>query len=136
MTNLRILMLALSVCSFGGCTIEKIADGGPALTRSVKVPAREVAIYTSASDVPARYTVIEDVWVKDDHETLPKELERDLREIAGARGANAVILASTNRKLNGTRVDWHVRLDNPFNYYAGTAVWIGERSPPVTVLRQ
>ena len=136
MTTLRILILALPVFSFGGCTIGKTADGGPALTRSVKVPARKVAIYTSASDVPGRYTVIEDVWVKDDRETLPKVLERDLREIAGARGANAVILASTNRKLNGTRVDWYVRLDNPFDYYAGTAVWVGECPPPVTVVRQ
>ncbi len=136
MISLRMYVLVLSVCSIGGCAIEKITDGGPAMTRSIKVPARDVAVYANATDVPGRYTVVEDVWVKDDGNSLPKVLERDLREIAGAAGANAVILASTNRKLNGTRVDTRFQLDNPFDYFAGTAVWVGDGAPPVKVIRQ
>ncbi len=136
MSSLRVLVLALLTLSTGGCAIEKIADGGPAMTRTIKVPARDVAVYASASDVPGRYTVVEEVWLKDDGNALPKALERDLREIAGARGANAVILASTNRTFNGTRIDTQVGLDNPFDYFAGTAIWVGDGAPPVKVIRQ
>ncbi len=134
--NVRIFVLAFLACSTSGCAIEKIADGGPSMTRSVKVPTRDVAVYANALDVPGRYTVVEEIWVSDDGRSLPTVLERDLRAIAGARGANAVILASTNRKLNGTRIDTQVQLDNPFDYFAGTAVWVGEGVPTMKVVRQ
>lgn len=136
MDCLRILVLALSALLIGGCTIEKIADGGPAITRSIKVPARDVAVYANASEVPGRYIVVEEVWVKDDGDSLPKVLEGYLREIAGSKGANALILAPTNRKLNGTRVDLRVQFDNPFDYFAGTAIWVGEGVPPVRIIRK
>lgn len=135
MLGLRICVFALSTLSMGGCVIEKIADGGPAMTGSIKVPARGVAVYANASDVPGRYTVVEEVWVKDDGESLPKVLERDLQEMAGARGANALILAPTNRELKGTRVDTGFRFDNPSDYFAGTAIWVGEGGPPVKIIR-
>ena len=135
MNKQRLFIVTCSICLLTGCAVETIADSEPKVTRVAKVPARNVVTYRSASEIPGQYTVIEDVWVKDDGDTLPRVLERDLREAAGARGANALILASTNRQLNGLRIDLRVRLDNPFDYYAGTAVWVGAKPAPVSILR-
>ncbi|GAA4034018.1 hypothetical protein GCM10022281_12610 [Sphingomonas rosea] len=129
-------LLACGLFALAGCSVQHIADGEPALSRAVRVPGDRVATFASASDVPAAYQVVEDVWVKDDGETPPAVLERQLRAVAGARGANALILAATNRTPNGTRVDLKPRLDNPFDYYAGTAIWIGDTPRPVHVIRR
>lgn len=135
MTLLRIATVALAAGVLGGCSVQKIADGGPALTRTIKVPADEVVTYNSASDIVGRYEIVEDVWLKDDGSSSPEILERNLREVAGARGANGLILAATNRKANGVRIDTKVRLDNPFDYFAGTAVWVGDTPRRVKLIR-
>lgn len=136
MIYFRSIFAACALITLNGCAVQKIAEGGPALTKVTKVPGGKVVTFRTASQVPAPYRVIEEVWVRDDGDTLPKVLERNLREVAGARGANGLILASTNRELNGTRVDLKVRLDDPFKYFAGTAVWIGKSPQPITVIRQ
>lgn len=50
--------------------------------------------------------------------------------MAGARGANAIIMDPLNRRLNGTRVVVGLSLDKPFKYYKATAIWIGDGSRP------
>lgn len=131
--SLSLLAAALTI---GGCTIQRIDDGGPFATRPVTVPAKDVAVYQRLEDVPGPYTVVEEVFVKDDGEALIRELESTLRVKAGARGANAIILAQTNRRPNGVRTNFEVGLDNPFDYYSATAIWVGEGRPPVKVIAQ
>lgn len=61
-------------------------------------------------------------------------MEKELRVQAGTHGANAVVMGKYNRRNNGTRIISDVRLDNPFDYFQGTAVWIGEGERPVKIL--
>lgn len=128
-------MKALLIVSLGvvasGCTVERIGPPGVALTRVVAVPAGDVLVFQAAGDLPSRHVVVEEVWIKDDGEMSPREMESRLRVQAGARGANAIVLHSTNRRDNGFRVDLKLRFDNPFDYYSATAVWIGEGEPQV-----
>jgi len=89
-----------------------------------------VKVFQSAADVKDHFSVVDTVFVKDDRQTLPRVLERQLRVMAGARGANAIITDPLNRRLNGTRVDLRPTLDNPFDYFSATAIWIGDGEPP------
>lgn len=112
------------------CTIERIGPPGVTLTRPIRVPARDVQVFRAVADVKGHFSVVDRVWVKDDGDTLPSLLERQLRQLAGARGANAIITDPLNRQLNGTRMDWRPTLDDPFEYFSATAIWIGEGERP------
>ena len=74
--------------------------------------------------------MVDTIFVKDDGQTLPRVLERQLRVMAGARGANAIITNPLNRRLNGVWVDLQPTLDNSFDYFSATAIWIGDGEPP------
>ena len=87
-------------------------------------------VFKTLAEVKGRFTVIDSIFVKDDGKTTPELLERDLRVIAGARGANAIITDPLNRTPDGLRVDLRPTLDDPFKYYSATAIWIGDGERP------
>ena len=116
--------------ALSGCAIEKVGPPGVTLTRPIRVKGRDVQVYRSAAEIPGRFSVVEPIWIKDDGETPPDVLERQLRQMAGARGANAIITDASNRRPNGTRVDLRPTLDNPFDYFSATAIWLGEGEQP------
>ena len=85
-----------------GCAIEKISPPGVVKSRAVAVHPRDVRLFTALADVPVRHSVVEDVFIKDDGDLSPREMESRLRVQAGARGTNAIVLDSRNRRDNGT----------------------------------
>ena len=128
-------MIGVAACiAATGCTIEKISPPGVVLTRAVAVHPRDVAVFATTADVPARYTFVDEVWIKDDGSLSPHEMESRLRVQAGARGANAIVMDKLNRRDNSTRIDFKLRLENPFQYYSATAIWIGNGERPETYL--
>ena len=120
--------------ALSGCTVERVGDAGATVTRPVIVKARDVAVFANQAAVPGTYSVVEEVWVKDTGEDSPQAMRDRLRVMAGARGANGLILAATNREDNTLRVDLRPTLDNPFEYYSATAIWLREGERPVRVL--
>jgi hypothetical protein len=106
------------------------------LSRPYKVPARDVKVFTSFAELSGRHSIVDEVWIKDEGDLSPEEMEKQLRVQAGARGANAIVMGKYNRRDNGTRIILDVRLDNPFDYFKGTAIWIGEGQRPVKILGQ
>lgn len=118
----------------GSCAIERILPEGLTLSRAYTVPTRDVQVFASFDDIPGRHSIVDEVWVKDEGNLSPEEMEKELRVQAGTRGANAVVMGKYNRRNNGTRIIFDVRLDNPFDYFQGTAVWIGEGERPVKIL--
>ena len=132
---MKIVMLACLALATTGCAIERVGPPGVTLTRAIPVKPGNVLVFESADAVKARFSVVEDIFVADDGETSPKELESRLRVMAGARGANAIILDPLNRRDNGTRVLLEVRFDDPFEYYSAEAIWIGDTPRPEKVLR-
>ena len=127
------VVAAMSVV-LAGCSVQHVGPPGVTLTRAVKVKARNVMVYNEFQAVPGRYAVVEEVFVKDDGSMSPEEMASNLRVQAGARGANAIVMSVTNRRNNGLRIDTRVRLDNPFDYYSATAIWIGDGPRPETYL--
>ncbi|MEG8055394.1 hypothetical protein QP150_00180 [Sphingomonas sp. 22L2VL55-3] len=127
---MRTTLLITMAISLSGCTIERIGPPGVVLTRPIRVPAKDVQVFKTLAEVKGRFTVIDSIFVKDDGKTTPELLERDLRVIAGARGANAIITDPLNRTPNGLRVDLRPTLDDPFKYYSATAIWIGDGERP------
>ena len=125
----RMLVIGSAIL-LSSCAIEHIGPPGVTLTRPIRVKAEDVQVFKAAADVRGHFSVVDSVWVKDDGDTLPRVLERQLRELAGSRGANAIITDPLNRKLNGTRVDLRPTLDEPFQYFSATAIWIGEGERP------
>ena len=92
--------------------------------------SRDVLVFANAAVVPGKYSVVEEIWVKDDGDELTRVLESRLRTKAGALGANAIVLHPSNRRENGTRIDLRPTFDNPFDYFQATAVWLGEGTRP------
>lgn len=131
---MKALSLGIAVLFMTACTVERIGPPGVVLTRPIRVRASAVQVYETASTVPGRFSVVDDLDIEDDGTELPRVLEKRLRELAGGRGANAVILDPLNRKPNGTRVVTGLTLDNPFRHFRGTAIWMGEGARPVTYL--
>ena len=131
---MKMLLLVAIGLAATGCSVERIGPPGVVLTRVVAVPAGDVLVFQTAADLPARHSIVEEVWVKDDGELTPREMEEQLRVQAGARGANAILLHATNRRDNGVRIDLKLRLDNPFDYYKATAMWLGDGEPPARYL--
>lgn len=131
---MKLVLVAVLATSLAGCSVERIGAPGVTLTRVVPVKARDVQVFENAAAVPGAYTIVETVWVKDTDEDSPRAMRDRLRVIAGARGANAVILAASNREDNKLRVDLRPSFDDPFEYYQGTAIWLGEGEPPVKYL--
>lgn len=127
---MKVRLVVCTVLLLSGCAIERIDSPGVALTRPVRVKADQVAVFRTASEIKGRFDVVDTVFVRDDGSTLPRVLERQLRDMAGARGANAIITDPLNRKLNGTRLDLGPTFDEPFEYFSATAVWIGDGEPP------
>lgn len=127
---MRIMLVIATAMSLSGCTVERIGPPGVVLTRPVRVKAQDVQVFQTMADVKGRFSVVDTVFVKDDGRTYPDVLERRLREIAGARGANAIITDPLNRKPNGTRVDLRPTFDEPFEYFSATAIWIGDGERP------
>lgn len=127
---MRLAFLLGTAILLSGCSVERIGPPGVTLTRPIRVKAQDVEVFKSATDVRGHFSVVDDVRVKDDGSTLPRALERQLRELAGARGANAIITDPLNRKLNGTRVNLRPTLDDPFEYFSATAIWIGDGERP------
>ena len=125
-------LAGLTLC---GCAVERISPEGLTLSRPYTVPAREVLVFASFDEVLGRHSFVDEVWIKDEGDLSPEEMEKQLRVQAGARGANAVVMGKHNRRNNGTRIILDVRLDNPFDYFSGTAIWIGEGERPVKILR-
>ena len=130
------LMIAAGSITLSACTVMRIDDGTPFATRPIAVKASNVAVFERPEDIRGPYTEVDSVFVKDDGDTLPRVLEEQLRVMAGARGANAIIMATTNRKLNDNRRPAFIALDDSFDHYSATAVWIGADAPPVKVLKQ
>jgi len=122
------------MASLSGCMVERIGPPGVVLTRPVRVSPRDVRVFASAAMVPGPYRVVDEVFVKDDGDSQPRVLERHLRELAGARGANAIILDPMNRTPNGLRVDLRPTLDRPFEYFRARAIWLGAGPRPETYL--
>lgn len=104
------------------------------MTRAHTVPARDVRVFEPADMVRQGFWVVEELTVRDDGEANIAELQRDLRVMAGARGANALVLHPMNRRPNGTRVVVGPSLGDPFEQYRATAIWIGDAPPPVRQL--
>lgn len=127
---MKVMLIIGSAILLSGCTIERVGPPGVTLTRPIRVKAQDVQVFKAVADVKSHFSVVDSVWVKDDGDTLPRVLERQLRELAGARGANAIITDPLNRELNGTRVDLRPTLDKPFEYFSATAIWIGEGERP------
>ena len=125
----RMLVIGSAIL-LSSCAIEHIDPPGVTLTRPIRVKAEDVQVFKAAADVRGHFSVVDSVWVKDDGDTFPRVLERKLRELAGSRGANGIITDPLNRKLNGTRVDLRPTLDDPFQYFSATAIWIGEGERP------
>ena len=124
-------LIGMAVCfAATGCAIEKLSPPGVVMTRAIAVHPRDVKVFADLVDVPARYSVVEEVWIKDDGDMSPREMASRLRVQAGARGANAIVMNKLNRRDNGTRVDLNLRLDDPFDYYSATAIWIGAGERP------
>lgn len=127
----RLLALGSALLSITACTVERVGPPGVILTRSIRVKASEVNVYETASAVPGRFSLVDDLDIKDDGTEQPKVLEKRLRQLAGDRGANAVILDPLNRKPNGTRIVTTPAIDDPFKHFRGTAIWLGDGPRPV-----
>lgn len=119
----------------GGCVVERIGPPGVGPTRPITVKPRDVRVFADTAAIPGRYAVVEEIWIRDDGEELPRVLEDRLREKAGTLGANAIVFHPQNRRENGTRIDLGVTLDDPFDYFRATAVWLGEGQWPEILLR-
>lgn len=128
------IIIGLAGLTLGGCTIERISSEGLTLERPYAVPTRDVKVFASFDEVPGRHEIVDDVWIKDDQYLSREEMEKQLRVQAGARGANAVVMSRYNRRDNGTRTLLDVRSDNPFDYFQGTAIWVGEGKRPLKIL--
>jgi hypothetical protein len=122
--------IIVGLAALSGCTVERIGPAGVTMTRPIRVRAQDVRVFKDASMVTDTFSIIDQVYVRDDAETQPRVLEERLRGLAGARGANAIILDPMNRPENGVRVDLRPTLDKPFEYFQGTAIWIGDGPPP------
>lgn len=131
MKAIPILALAATL---GSCTVERVGPPGVTFTRPVVVKSRDVLVFADAALMPGKYSVVEEIWVKDDGNELPRVLESRLRTKAGALGANAIVLYPSNRRANATRIDLRPTFDNPFDYFQATAVWLGEGTRPETYL--
>ena len=131
---MRAMLGVAASVALTGCTIEKISPPGVVMTRAVAVHPRDVKVFAAIADVPARSSFVDEVWIKDNGDLSPREMESRLRVQAGARGANAIVMDKLNRRDNGTRVVLKLRLDDPFDYYRATAIWIGEGEHPETYL--
>lgn len=127
---MRALLLTCLAVGLTGCTIERLGPPSVVMTQPIPVKARDVQVFETASAVAAPFSVVEELFVKDDGDDLPRTLESQLRVMAGARGANAIIMDPLNRRLNGTRVVVGLTLDKPFKYYKATAIWIGDGPKP------
>lgn len=127
---MRRTLITATAIALSGCTIERVGPPGVMLTRPIRVQARDVQVFQTMAEVKGRFSVVDSIYVKDDGKTDPQLLERELRDLAGARGANAIVTDPLNRKLNGTRVDLRPTLDNPFDYFSATAIWIGDGERP------
>lgn len=132
--TLKWLIVGLTGLSLCGCAIERISPEGFTMSRPYKVPGRDVKVFASFDAVSGRHTFVDEVWIKDDGDLSPELMEEELREKAGALGANAIVMGKYNRRNNGTRIILDVRLDNPFDYFQGTAIWIGETERPIKIL--
>lgn len=130
------LILGFASLAISGCAIERISPEDLTLSRPYKVAARDVKVFASFDEVAERHSIVEDVWIKDEGDLSPEEMEKQLRVKAGASGANAIVMGKYNRRNNGTRVILDVRIDNPFDYFQGTAIWIGEGERPIKTLGQ
>ena len=131
---MRLTLVIATALSLSGCMIERVGPPGVVLSRPARVAARNVRVFETMAEVKGRFVVVEKVFVKDDGKVAPRELESQLRQLAGARGANAIVTDPLNRKPNGTRVDLKPTLDNPFDYFSATAIWIGDGERPVKYL--
>lgn len=127
---MRTALLIGMAISLSACTIERVDPPGVVLTRPIRVPAKDVQVFETMAEVKGRFTVVDSIFVKDNGKTTPDLLKRELRVIAGARGANAIITDPLNRTPNGLRVDLRPTLDDPFKYYTATAIWIGDGERP------
>lgn len=127
---MRPMLVIATAISLSGCTVERIGPPGVVLTRPIRVQAKDVQVFESMAEVKGRFRVVDTIFVKDDGKDTPHLLERELRELAGARGANAIVTDPLNRKPNGTRVDLRLTLDDPFKYFSATAIWIGDGKRP------
>lgn len=125
------LLLGIVMVAVTACTVERVGPPGVALIRPVRVKASEVRVFEAAALVSGQFSIVDNLDIKDDGTETPRALEKRLRELAGGRGANAVILDPLNRKPNGTRVVTGFRLDDPFKHFRGTAIWIGDGPRPV-----
>lgn len=131
---MRRLLLAGLALGLSGCAIERIGPPGAVLTRAIRVKASDVQVYAAANEVAGQYAIVEDLFVSDDGDELPRVLEERLRIMAGARGANAIIMHPLNRRLDGTRIVNGLALDDPLKYYRATAIWMCSGPPPEKVL--
>lgn len=127
---MRALLVTCLAVVLSGCTIERVGPPGVVMTRVVRVKASDVKVFQVADVVKDRFSVVDDLYVTDNGDDLPRVLEGRLRVMAGARGANAIIMDPLNRRLNGTRIVVGPTLDDPFKYYRATAIWIGDGPRP------
>lgn len=111
-----------------GCTVEHIAPPNGIVSRVASVNPRDVSVYETLDVVPGAITVIEELSVQDDGDESLRSLEEQLRVMAGARGANAIVLDPFNRRDNGTRVVLGPIRDQLFTSFRGTAIKKGEQS--------
>ena len=127
------IVIAAALCA--GCSVQRLSPEGLVLSRPVTVPARDVAVYDTAAAVPARHSVVEEIWVKDDGSQSPGEMLRD----CGSRPARAAPTPSSSPPPTAATmapgVSFTPTLDNPFDYYSATAIWIGAGPPPAKILR-
>ena len=128
------IIIGLTGLTLSSCTIERISPQGLTQERPYTVPTRDVKVFASFDEVPGRHEIVDEIWIKDEGDLSPEEMEKQLRGQAGARGANAVVMGKDNRRNNITRVILDVRLDDPFDYFQGTAIWVGESKRPLKIL--
>lgn len=88
-------------------------------------------MYENAAVVRGPFVVVDESSINEDGTELPRVLEKRLRTLAGARGANAIILHPLNRKPNGTRVITGITLDDPFKHFRARAIHMGSGPQPV-----
>ena len=126
-------IIGLAGLTLGGCTIKRVSPEGLTLSRPHTVDTSDVIVFASFEEVPSRHSFVDEVWIKDEGDLSPAEQEKRLRIQAGARGANAMVMGKDNRCNNGTRVSFDVCLDDPLDYFSGTAIWIGEGERPLKI---
>ncbi len=101
---MRTAFAAAALFLLFGCVQVDTSPLGRPIDRPI-VPAEQVAVYRSASQVPGKYEEVALLTASGDYElTNETEMVAELRAAAGKAGANAVILDAVSEPTTGAKV--------------------------------